>query len=469
MNSALISTFELGIAKSSKALFSESKAQNHNKDVLLITDGDIWDVEAVIASAKSSGHRVFAIGVGSAPAESLLREMAEKSGGACELVSPNQDVAEVIVRMFRRMRSTRCTEVKVDWGQDIVWQSNLPSTLYGGDTLHLCARLAKIPESAPILTWVAQDTAMQASAQQLQSQSPALLPRLVAFQQIAQLISGKESQEQTLALALKYQLVTDQTNLILVHVREDDKKAEGLPELDKVNHMLAAGWGGVGSVDALSGGVAYSRRHLGNSGGVRFSIGASIPSMSTPSVWRNRTSASACVASSVSDAMDDFEIPGFLLKQAEDSVPGPIASTFSKIGQFVSPSAPRATPRVIDPGPVVVPLELLQAFEAASSKVLAANRFVSALQALHLPTELTKLLDDFTVVLGSGAKAWAVVIEWLAEAMTEQFTLSRQAQRLLRHTLKDEDAAILADLREKLTNELSAVQDAQWGQLTVQS
>jgi hypothetical protein len=112
---------------------------------------------------------------------------------------------------------------------------------------------------------------------------------------------------------------------------------------------------------------------------------------------------------------------------------------------------------------------VLQAFEAASSKVLAAYRFVSALQALHLPEELTKLLDDFTVVLGSGAKAWAVVIEWLAGTMADQFTLSRQAQRLLRHTLKDEDAAILAALREKLTNELSAVQDAQWGQLTAQS
>jgi hypothetical protein len=167
--------------------------------------------------------------------------------------------------------------------------------------------------------------------------------------------------------------------------------------------------------------------------------------------------------------MDDFEIPGFLRKQAEDSIPGPIASTFSKIGQFVSPSAPHATPRVIDPGPVVAPLDVLQAFEAASSKVLAAYRFVSALQALHLPEELTKLLDDFTVVLGSGAKAWAVVIEWLAGTMADQFTLSRQAQRLLRHTLKDEDAAILAALREKLTNELSAVQDAQWGQLTAQS
>jgi hypothetical protein len=38
-------------------------------------------------------------------------------------------------------------------------------------------------------------------------------------------------------------LVTDQGNLILVQVREEGNKAEGLPELDKVKHMLAAGWG----------------------------------------------------------------------------------------------------------------------------------------------------------------------------------------------------------------------------------
>lgn len=476
MNNALISTFELGIAKSSKALFSESKTQNHSKDVLLITDGDIWNVESVIASAKSSGHRVFAIGVGSAPAESLLREVAEKSGGACELVSPNQDVAEVIVRMFRRMRSTRCTEVNVDWGQGVVWKSNLPLTLYGGDTLHLCARLPKMSESAPKLTWVAHGTAMQARAQQLQSQSTALLPRLVASQQVAQLSSGKESQDQTLALALMYQLVTDQTNLILVHVREDDKKAEGLPELDKVNHMLAAGWGGVGSVEVNESRVAYSRRDPGNFGILACSLGDSqsdYANILTPSVWRNRTSAAARVDALSSCGTDDFEIPAFLRKQADDSVPGPVASTFSKIGEFVSRSAPRsmhrAMPRVIDPGPVVTPLELLQTFETASSKVLAANRFVSALQAVNFPAELTKLLDDFTVVLGSGAKAWAVVIEWLAEILSDRFTLSRQAQRLLRHTLKGEDSAILAALRTQLTNELSTVQDAKWGQLTAQS
>ena len=443
MNAALISTFELGTAKGLKALFSKSENQNHRKDVLLITDGDIWHVESVIASAKSSGHRVFAIGVGSAPAESLLREVAEKSGGACELVSPNQDVAEVIVRMFRRMRSTRCTEVKVDWGQDVLWQSVLPSTLYGGDTLHLCARLAHMPESAPKLSWEANGTPMQSSAQQLRSQSSNLLPRLVASRHIAQLASDQESQGETLELALNYQLVTEQTNLILVHVRADDQKAEGLPQLDKVKHMLAAGWGGAGSVDALSGGIAFSRRDVGSHVMMSCDAISSVQehgSMATPSVWRSRSAAAARVDALSSGSMDDFEIPAFLRKMVDHGTSSP----------------------------VVTPLELLQAFETASSKLLAANRFVSALQAQHVPAELTKVLDDFTVVLGSGAKAWAVVIQWLAETMADQFTLSRQAERLLRHSLKDEDAAFLAVLREQLTHELSTVQDAQWGPLLAQ-
>ena len=50
--------------------------------LLLITDGDIWNVEGVIALARQSGQRIFAVGVGSAPAESLLREMALETGAS---------------------------------------------------------------------------------------------------------------------------------------------------------------------------------------------------------------------------------------------------------------------------------------------------------------------------------------------------------------------------------------------------
>ncbi len=464
MNVALISTIELGMGHRWRSQLSKTQGANASKDVLLITDGDIWQVEAVIASAKSSGHRVFAIGVGSAPAESLLREVAEKSGGACELVSPNQDVTDVIMRMFRRMRSTRCEVVQVDWGQQVLWQSTLPSALYGGDTLHLCARLANMPQSAPKLSWVTDQQPMQATPLRLQNQASSLLPRLVAAQQIAHLAQDQETQGQTLNLALQYQLVTDQTNLILVHVREEDQKVEGLPDLDKVNHMLAAGWGGVGSVELPSHDICYSRCQIDSDVSGSFPLHGGI---STPSVWRtrDRTMAASKIDAMYPGGMDDFAIPSFLRIEADKTAP---QSFFQKMSQTIA-QVTRQAPRVIEPGPMVTPLELLQAFDAASSKVLSVNRFVSDMQALHIPAELAQMLDDFTVVLGSGAKAWALVINWLKENLADRVNLSRQAERLLRHHLKDEDAAILSALRDQLTDAMSTVQDPQWGQLAAQS
>lgn len=59
-------------------------------DILLITAGEVWDVAKVVEAARRSGHRVFAIGVGSAPAEAVLTQLAESTGGACEFATPGE-------------------------------------------------------------------------------------------------------------------------------------------------------------------------------------------------------------------------------------------------------------------------------------------------------------------------------------------------------------------------------------------
>ena len=62
MESALSSTFKL--------------AQTVSSDVLLITDGEISAIDKTIDAAKNSGHRLFVVGIGSSPAEGLLRRLA---------------------------------------------------------------------------------------------------------------------------------------------------------------------------------------------------------------------------------------------------------------------------------------------------------------------------------------------------------------------------------------------------------
>ena len=392
MNAALLGTYAL------RADMPEQQAKN----ILLITDGEIWDLAAVVAAARQSGHRIFAIGVGSAPAESLLRDLAQQTGGACELVAPNQDIAAVIVRMARRMRTAQCQNVAVDWGQSPFWQTAVPQMLYGGDTVHLGARFDTVPQSCPVLSWQIDGVAMHSSTARIDTDTSDLLARMVAAQQIQELESSQLASGQALELALRYQLVTQRTNLLLVHVRAEDKKGDGLPTLEQVSHMQAAGWGGVGSVMAEA----------------DFSdTGFPMPVPCEPSL-----------------ALESgYEIPAFLRRT---SVPAPRRS--------------RPTPTSI-PAPATA-LELLQVFDARAQKPFASSRFVKALEALPPAEILSHLVEQWTVVLRSKPKAWAVVLQWLAQTLANQFTLSRQAERLLHHLLKDEDAGILAELEQQLAD-----------------
>jgi Ca-activated chloride channel family protein len=72
-----------------------------------------------------------------------------------------------------------------------------------------------------------------------------VLARVGAHARLAELDT-----EAAQAVAVQYQLVTEQTSCVLVHARAAGEKAEGVPVLRKVPQVLAAGWGGTGAVSA---------------------------------------------------------------------------------------------------------------------------------------------------------------------------------------------------------------------------
>ena len=307
LNAALRSTFEIEVPGKDRK----------DAAVLLITDGDVWDIENIVKSATNSHHRVFAVGVGSAPAESLLRDLAEKTGGACELVSPNEDMSLAVMRMFNRMRASKTVAIDVNWGATPIWQSRLSTQLFDGETVHVFAQLAEKPQSAPALTWLSDGKQVTVQADTLGAESEGTVARMGGARRMVETAAKHKS----LALALKYQLVSEQTNLILVHVRAEDEKAVGLPTLEQIEQMQAAGWGGVGT-------VRESR--------IQYSVAACVPcpdyqSMATPSVWRtrDRSQAAAKIDALASGGMDDFEVPSFLRNQAESSSPKALMSGVS--------------------------------------------------------------------------------------------------------------------------------------------
>lgn len=215
-------------------------------DIFLITDGEVWGLDRLIGQARKARQRVFVVGIGAAPAESVLRKLAAASGGACEFVAPGEDAEAAIVRMFARLRSPRVARVDVQWPIAPLWTTPLPSGLFGGETVHVLAGFAAAPRGEAVLTFVAVEKGGSNTtrvALPAEVSVDATLARMAAMRRIK--VADRKTQ---LDLALRYGLLTERTNFIVVHKRAEDEKARDLPELRRVAQMHAAGWGGVGSV-----------------------------------------------------------------------------------------------------------------------------------------------------------------------------------------------------------------------------
>ena len=215
-------------------------------DVLMVTDGEIWQAEEMIAAARSSGHRVFAIGVGSSPAEDVLRSLAEATGGACEFATPGEALEAAAGRMLVRIRQQPWRDARVDWGCETLWQTALPASVFGGDTVIAFAGVPALAAASTVrlLAVGAQGAATEVARGEADAPCPGdTLPRMAAARRIATADEG-----QALELAVAYQLMSRHTNCILVHERAAADKVTEEAELHRVSSMLAAGWGATASL-----------------------------------------------------------------------------------------------------------------------------------------------------------------------------------------------------------------------------
>ena len=247
-----------------RGVFSAWAAPEGGADVLLLTDGEVWNVDVVIRAARGSCHRVFVIGGGSSPAESALRRLAEATDGACEFATPGEALEAAAQRMLSRIRQQPFRRPRVEWGRAPTWEVALPQTVFGDDTVLAMAGFEGALDEEATVRLVAEGERQEAfELARVRAAMPAEgddLSRLLAARRLPTL-----PPDEALALALQHQLLTDQTHCVLVNRRDDHDRATQPAELHRVRSMLAAGWGGSGSV------VNYCRAGSG----------------ATPSLWRS--------------------------------------------------------------------------------------------------------------------------------------------------------------------------------------
>jgi Ca-activated chloride channel family protein len=213
-------------------------------DVLLITDGEVWELDALLASLAEAGHRLFVIAVGTAPVEELGRKVASATGGACEFVTPGEDMRGAVARQLGRMGTPPATVTGVDWSETPEWSVGVGQFVFPGDTVHVFAAFRERPRNALRVTIGGAASVATVTCTWPDSVAAGdTLARIAA----ARRLPGLET-EAAAELAEKYSLVTAQTSCVVVLVRPDGEKTQGLPALRAVPQMMAAGWGGAGSV-----------------------------------------------------------------------------------------------------------------------------------------------------------------------------------------------------------------------------
>ena len=435
---------------------SEDDRQLEGASILLITDGEVWNIEKIVATVRQSGHRLFALGVGSAPAESLLRELAEVSGGACEMVSPNQSMQQAVARLLERMRHACAIQCSVESDAELIYQSPSPREITQGDTIHQWAQVSSKPVAAPSQRWELSDKTLTRRAEHLVWDEESILPRLCAAQR---LLDTTDTQRQR-ALAVQYQLVTPHTNFILVHQRAEGEKAQDLPLLQQVAQMQAAGVGGNGTViqDALNSFDSSNYSLLVKqscSMDVSENFNTHVTNSNTPALWRySRTSAAGRVDGMANAGMDDIEIPAFLRKHADGDDMDEIFRKAPERNEAKAQRADSARPpedddywktqreytfnnSVFQLSKVLKTLDdpsnpltdMLQKFNEQAY----GNRTFRAALSVTLRSSNTSFMAGFVLhhakALGSPAIVWALLLMWLADEKGLQ--LERHAKRLL--------------------------------------
>ena len=206
------------------------------------------------------------------------------------------------------------------------------------------------------------------------------LPRIAAARRLPMMESPEG-----LSLAVQYQLMSRQTNCILVHQRSDaDKVTEGA-ELNRLQSMMAAGWGATGT-------VAFSQAAIHDYSG-----------LNTPSVWRSsRSRAVAALDPLACNSLDSERLPEFLMTTR---TPAP----FNKL--LHAAARPKTAPSTL------VRRTTLKEIALAVVGQLDAGAAVEALaghcERLELAPHLKQAIEGAQKIGAVGGQAWLLLAHWV--------------------------------------------------------
>jgi Ca-activated chloride channel family protein len=216
-----------------------------SRAVILVTDGAVQsqDINDAQFAALAAGVRIFVVAVGSSAGAEVLGPMAEITGAVLERAVPAEPIDICVMRQFRRAREPGATELNVTWPGPEAFAIPM-GVAYPGDAVNLAACLPAGAQGHVVVEAASLSFSLHLALAARASEPAA---RALLGQQRYRLAEADQRE----SIALRYGLLTEETSAVLVKIRADGQKADGLPTIVRVPHMVTEGMNAIAVDPAL--------------------------------------------------------------------------------------------------------------------------------------------------------------------------------------------------------------------------
>ena len=100
-------------------------------EVLLVTDGQVFGTEEIVAQAKKAGVRINCLGIGAASQDRFLASLAAQTEGLCRFLTPQERVDTAALELFASSRQPLAWELSAG-GDGVEVEPAPPRTVFAG-------------------------------------------------------------------------------------------------------------------------------------------------------------------------------------------------------------------------------------------------------------------------------------------------------------------------------------------------
>lgn len=267
-----------------KAVLEQPRHAALPRQVVILTDGEVSNTDAVLALAAQHVHdaRIFTFGIGASASHHLVKGLARAGGGVAEFISPGERIEAKVVRQVGRLLSPALTDVRLDWhGADVTQAPSAIPPVFSAGRLLLFGFLKPRQASAgPVRATLSANAASGAVSFDVEIDSTDVragrtVATLAARARIRELEESpawtttrgsRQSHrkasavtQEIVALSTRYGVISRETSFVAIERR--DTPVAGEVQLRRVPIALAAGWGGLNRwQDAMASATASPMR-----------------------------------------------------------------------------------------------------------------------------------------------------------------------------------------------------------------